>query len=159
MTVLTFQTLQNCQTLSNQHSGYAIFIDDIVDTVRHTNVGCYVNLICCAIFLYADDIVLLAPSVTGLQFLLTACERYLSETDMNINVSKSTCIRFGPRFSRPNMCEKLRLCNGDQLDYGVCAVNIWVYILLAQLPLEYRLISLRVVFFVHVMLFLVVLGE
>ena len=78
---------------------FAIFIDDIVDMVRRTNVGYYVNFTCCAIYLYADDIVLLAPSVTGLQFLLTACERYLSEIDMNINVSKSTCIRFGPRFS------------------------------------------------------------
>ena len=30
---------------------------------------------------------------------------------------------------------------------GACAVNIWVYILSAQLPSEYRLILLRVVFF------------
>ena len=105
---------------------FAIFIDDIVDTVRRTNVGCYVNFICCAIFLYADDIVLLAPSVTGLQFLLTTCERYLSEIDMNINVSKSTCIRFGPRFS--NVCEKLRLCNGDQLEWSVRCKYLGVHL-------------------------------
>ena len=42
---------------------------------------------------------------------------------------------------------------------GACAVNIWVYILSAQLPLEYRLISLRVVFSVHGMLHLVELGD
>jgi Reverse transcriptase (RNA-dependent DNA polymerase) len=81
------------------------------------NVGCYVHFICCAIFLYADDIVLLVPPVTGLQLLLTTWERYLSEIGMNINVSKSTCIRFGRRFS--NVCEKLRLCNGEQLDWSM----------------------------------------
>jgi hypothetical protein len=74
----------------------------IVERVRRTNVGRYVHFICCARFLYADDNVLLAPSVTGLQLSLTTCERYLSEIGMNINVSKSTCIRFGARFS--NVC-------------------------------------------------------
>jgi hypothetical protein len=53
----------------------AIFIDDIVDrpTVRRTNVGCYAHFIDGAIFPYADDIVLLAPYVTGLQLSLTTC--------------------------------------------------------------------------------------
>jgi hypothetical protein len=42
---------------------------------------------------------------------------------------------------------------------GACAVNIWVYILSAQIPSEFRLISLRVIFSFHRMLFLVELGE
>jgi hypothetical protein len=92
-----------------------------------SNFGCYVHFICCAIFLYADDIILLAPSVAGLQLLLATCERYLSEIGMNINVSKSTCNRFGPRFNN-NVCEKLRLCDGEQLDWCVRCKYSGVYL-------------------------------
>jgi hypothetical protein len=111
---------------------FAIFIDDLVDVVRRTNVGCYISHICCAIFLYADDILLLAPSITGLQLLLSACESYLRDIDMNINVNKSHCIRFGPRFNRA--CEKLTLSNGCMLEWttsckylGVCLESSFVF--------------------------------
>jgi len=47
--------------------------------------------------LYADDILLLSPSVTGLQQLLHVCEHELDLLDMPINVAKSACLRIGPR--------------------------------------------------------------
>jgi hypothetical protein len=49
------------------------------------------------------DILLLAPSITELQLLVSTCETYLSEIDVNIKVDKSNCIRFGSRFNR--VCE------------------------------------------------------
>jgi len=73
------------------------FIEDIVSKIKETNVGCYVSSVCATIVLYADDILLLAPTVTGLQHLLTVCERELVELDMHVNVNKSMCIRFGQR--------------------------------------------------------------
>jgi hypothetical protein len=77
---------------------FAIFIDKIIDVVKTVDAGCYINTVCCSIFLYADDILLLSPSIHGLQLLLNACEKYLVGIDMCINVKKSSCIRFGPRF-------------------------------------------------------------
>jgi len=56
---------------------FDIFVDSIVDRVKSTNVGCYIFSVCCSIFLYADDILLLSPTVTGLQTLLSACEQEL----------------------------------------------------------------------------------
>ena len=49
------------------------------------------------IILYADDILLLAPSVTALENLLNDCERELRDVDMLINIKKSFCLRIGPR--------------------------------------------------------------
>ena len=49
---------------------FAIFVDSIVDRVKETGLGCYLNSVCVSILLYADDIVLSAPSVTALQCLL-----------------------------------------------------------------------------------------
>ena len=50
------------------------------------------------IVLYADDILLLAPSLSELQVLFTLCELELSWLDMSINVKKSCCMRIGNRF-------------------------------------------------------------
>ena len=77
---------------------FAIFIDNIVKSVRSTSAGCYISCVCCSIFLYADDILLISPNVSGLQILVDACERELINIDMKVNVKKSSCIRFGPRF-------------------------------------------------------------
>jgi len=40
-------------------------IDTIVDRVKTLSVGCYINCTCCSIFLYADDILLLSPTISG----------------------------------------------------------------------------------------------
>ena len=50
-------------------------------------------------FMCADDIILLAPSVSALQRLLHVCEDQLKWLDMSINVNKSACIRIGSRLS------------------------------------------------------------
>lgn len=50
-------------------------------------------------FLYADDILLLSPSIAGLQLLVNACELECDSLDMRINVNKSCCVRFGSRFN------------------------------------------------------------
>jgi len=71
----------------------------IVERVKALNVGCYIICICCSIFLYADDILLLAPTISGLRALLNTCENYLNDVDMRINANKSQCIRFGRRYN------------------------------------------------------------
>ena len=69
----------------------------LVKLVNKANSGCRIGACCAAIFLYADDIILLAPSVSTLQTLVTICELQLIDIDMLINVKKSACIRFGLR--------------------------------------------------------------
>jgi len=53
--------------------------------------------VCVSVILYADDILLIAPSVTALQQLLYVCEAELGLLDMTINVGKSACMRIGVR--------------------------------------------------------------
>ena len=77
---------------------FALYIDSVVDKVRSTNVGCTVNGACLSILLYANDIILLAPTVMALQQLVMACEDELSWLDMHINVNKTFCIRIGPKY-------------------------------------------------------------
>ena len=76
---------------------FAIFVDDIVNKIVECNTGCYVRNICISIFLYADDIILLCPSIGGLQRLLRVSEQAIEEIDMKINATKTVCMRIGPR--------------------------------------------------------------
>ena len=67
---------------------FAIYIDSLVNKVQSCGYGCYVRNTCVSILLYADDILLLAPSVSSLQLLLDVCERQLEWLDMSINSKK-----------------------------------------------------------------------
>ena len=68
---------------------FAIYLDDI-PVFRSLIPRSFVVM-------YADDILLIAPSVSELQRLLQACECELNNLDMCINVKKSCCIRIGPQ--------------------------------------------------------------
>jgi hypothetical protein len=52
-----------------------------------------------AVLIYADDILLLAPSLSSLQLLVDLCCKELSTLDMEVNYRKSVCMRIGPRFN------------------------------------------------------------
>lgn len=94
---------------------FAIYIDDIVVRVKNANAGCYISTICCCIYLYADDILLLSPTITGLQIILNACEKEVAELDMQINAKKSMCIRFGSRFDQD--CAALTTDQGASINW------------------------------------------
>ena len=64
---------------------FAVYVDVLVDKVQNCGSGCFVNWVCCGIILYADDILLLSPSVTSLQELLRVCGVELQWLDMQIN--------------------------------------------------------------------------
>jgi len=68
---------------------FNLYINDLA------NITPGINRIC--IILYADDILLIAPSVTMLEKLLHMCEIELNWLDMLINTKKSCCMRIGPR--------------------------------------------------------------
>jgi len=50
------------------------------------------------VLLYADDILLVAPSVSAGENLLHTCEHELTYLNMNINAKKSACVRTGSCF-------------------------------------------------------------
>ena len=67
---------------------FAVYVDDLAKSCVWTS-GIY-------IVLYADDILLIAPTVCELQKLLHVCEQELRDLDMSINVQKTCCLRAAP---------------------------------------------------------------
>jgi len=50
-----------------------------------------------SIVLYADDIILLSPSIQAMKILLSVCETELLYLDLLMNVKRSCCMRVGQR--------------------------------------------------------------
>jgi len=81
--------------------------------------------------LYADDILLISPSVSGLQILVDACERELIDIDMRVNVKKSSCIRFGPRFDAK--CADIISVFGGPIAWVDCCRYLGVFFVSARI--------------------------
>ena len=86
---------------------FAIYLDDIVGSF-YPGRGIH-------IVLYADDILLIAPSVSELQRLLDDCEIELNYLDMCINTKKSCCLRIGPRCD--SYCADIITSSGNTLPW------------------------------------------
>jgi exonuclease III len=104
---------------------FGIFIDDLVKLVDKTNIGCRIAFCCTSIFLYADDVILLAPSVHALQLLFNICEKHLNDLDMTINPQKSACLRFGPRHK--HACASVTSVSGKAINWVPSARYLGVY--------------------------------
>jgi len=76
---------------------------------------CKLKFYCMSVFMYADNILILAPSVSCLQHLLRICEEELIWLDMSINVKKSACIRVGPRYK--HVCSNLVTSDGGVISW------------------------------------------
>jgi Reverse transcriptase (RNA-dependent DNA polymerase) len=80
---------------------FALVVDDIIFDISRKKLGCHISHICCGIFLYADDIILLSISLSELQIMLDVCLSRLEIIDMKVNPNKSLCIRIGDRHDKP----------------------------------------------------------
>jgi len=83
---------------------FAVYIND----VDLSCIGCHV-------IMYADDIILIASSITELENLLHKCEHELQWLDMSINFKKSCCLRIGQRFNVK--CASITSLNGQSLPW------------------------------------------
>ena len=63
---------------------FTVLINIIIAKLRDSGVGCYINNIFIECILYADDIIVLSATVSGLQEMLNICVR--------VRVSTCTCV-------------------------------------------------------------------
>ncbi|XP_063358893.1 uncharacterized protein LOC134648321 [Cydia amplana] len=55
---------------------FNLYIDALIGELSSTRVGCHIDRVCFNNISYADDMVLLSPSVGGLRLLIERCESY-----------------------------------------------------------------------------------
>ena len=52
---------------------FCIYVDTLFQLIKTKGIGCHIGSHFCGAFGYADDIILLSPSVSGLQSMLDSC--------------------------------------------------------------------------------------
>lgn len=86
---------------------FAIYIDDVIQLCVNSDMG--------EIVVYADDILLIARTVYGLQCLFNIAERYLLAIDLALNCGKSYAMRVGRRHSV--LCLNVSTSAGGQIPW------------------------------------------
>ncbi|KAG7310128.1 hypothetical protein JYU34_004669 [Plutella xylostella] len=76
---------------------FNVYVDSLIDELSRTHAGCYVDGKSMNNISYADDMVLLSPSINGLSRLLNICERYALTHGLLYNVKKSELMVFKTR--------------------------------------------------------------
>ena len=73
---------------------FTLYIDKLLSDLSKSGSGCYIGNVFMGAFAYADDIVLLSPSYSGLKSLLKVCEHFSDMFDIVFNASKSKLMVF-----------------------------------------------------------------
>jgi len=70
-------------------SNFAVYVDDLIVSLRQSGYGLFVGQVFVRYLLYADAIVLLSPSCFGLRKLVSMCENFGAEWNITFNPLKS----------------------------------------------------------------------
>lgn len=73
---------------------YSVYVDNLIKQLRNSNIGCKYKNEYMGFYGYADDISLLCPTLTGIQYMLDICENYAVRFKINYNAKKSQLLLF-----------------------------------------------------------------
>ena len=75
---------------------FGVYMEELSCRLQNLDIGCFINDTCLNHIFYADDAVLLAPTVESLQRLLNVCDAYADDFSVIYNSKKSCCTAFLP---------------------------------------------------------------
>ena len=73
---------------------FSIYIDDLLSELTLQDIGCKIGSEFYEVYGYADDIVLLSPTVSGLKSMVNTCTKYTNDHDVQFNSLKSQIMVF-----------------------------------------------------------------
>ena len=82
---------------------FTVYIDELLEKLKRNGIGCYIGHHFVGALGYADDIILLCPSVAGLKKMIKICEDYANEHSIKFNGNKSKYLVFGNYVYNPTI--------------------------------------------------------
>ena len=70
-----------------------VYFDELLQRLQENDIGCYIGTISTGALCYADDLLLLCPTIRGLQKMITICSDFAPEYDATLNPNKTAYIR------------------------------------------------------------------
>ena len=73
---------------------FSVYVDGLLCKLRDSGVGCHLGCKFVGCVCYADDLALLAPSLSALRIMLKICENFARDHGLRYNAAKTQLIRF-----------------------------------------------------------------
>jgi len=80
---------------------FCVYIDGLIRRLESSRLSCWLGDCYVGCILYADDLLLLFPSVCHLQRMVDICVEEATKINMSFNPKKCAVLRFGPRYNSP----------------------------------------------------------
>ena len=101
---------------------FSIYINDLFSVLRRSGLGCKLHSLYFGCFGYADDLLLLSASRSGLQSMVNKCSDFMKKkglkfsTNVNPEKSKTKCLIFSKKRKDRMNVTPIKL-NGDNLPW------------------------------------------
>lgn len=89
---------------------FNLYMNSVIGELSRTHKGCHIDGVCMNNMSYADDMVLLSPSIRGLRRLVAICESYAVTHGLKYNVKKSKLMMFKSSFINYSDVPGVSLC-------------------------------------------------
>ena len=96
---------------------FSLYVEPLINDIIKSNLGCHVGSNAANILIYADDILILAPTIKSLKKLINICENYGKEYEVNFNPNKSTLLSFGYNNNKTDYEDINIEMNGKKIDF------------------------------------------
>ena len=108
---------------------FSLYLDDLLKELRALGVGCHMGGLWMGSTLYADDLLLLAPTRSAMEAMMKVCERYALDnnisfrTNENPAISKTECLYICGDMNRNDYPAAIKL-NGKDLPFVKTATHL-----------------------------------
>ena len=100
---------------------FCLYVDGMIDLLQKNGIGCHITNTFLGAILFADDLVLIAPTRAALQRLIDTCGKYCTDYCLQLNPKKSKVMFFGKKYGMPPACVEIM---GSPIDF----VDEWKYL-------------------------------
>ena len=90
---------------------FGLYLDPLLIKIRNSGLGCHVGSMHCNVYAYADDVVILAPSISALKSIIIICESFAVESKLEFNCNKSEVVIFSKNEYIRNSKPRILLSN------------------------------------------------
>jgi Reverse transcriptase (RNA-dependent DNA polymerase) len=74
---------------------FNVHVDNLIEEFKSSSHGCFIGRIFVGCIMYADDLLLLSPSINGMQSMLDICSVYSGFHDIAFNAAKTVIMSVG----------------------------------------------------------------
>ena len=104
---------------------FNVYVNDLILKLKTAGSGCYIDNLFLGAIMFADDLVLLAPTRGAMQNLISVCERFSDEHCLSFNAKKTKAMIFGKTFDKsisPVLLNSEPVQFVDQWEYLGCSI-------------------------------------